>query len=122
MSGTTSATAAAASRSPATGPAKPLTEHKADRATVVHAALAEAGITPPEADRCSATQTTDDGTPRYRWTTPSSNVDAEHRRLVIRQAITEHLRWRTEYAEAKVRAGPHNDRSATVREPTTTAA
>ena len=37
----------------------------------------------------------------------------KERAAIVRQAINERLRWRTEYAEAKACAGPHNRRSAT---------
>jgi excisionase family DNA binding protein len=92
---------------------KTLADHEADRAAVVHAALAEAGIDAPDINHCSATQTNPDGSPRYQWEPSPPEVDQEHRRVVIRQAITQALRWRTEYAEAKARARPHDSRSAT---------
>ncbi|MGH3484716.1 MAG: replication initiator [Nocardioidaceae bacterium] len=82
---------------------KTLTEHKADRAAIVRAALAEAGIEPPDTDRWSADQTADNGTPRYLWEaidiTPGT--DLETYRVILRRQITERLRWQHEYSEAK---------------------
>jgi len=98
---------------------KTLAEHKADRAAIVRAALAEAGIQPPATDRWSADQTGDDGTPRYLWepvdVTPGTDVETY--RVILRRQITERLRWQHEYAEAKaaltVARPPDNTRSAT---------
>ena len=81
---------------------KTLAEHKADRAEVVRAALAEAGIDAPDTDRWSADQTGDDGTPRYVWEpvdiTPGT--DRQTYRIMLRRLITERLRWQHEYAQA----------------------
>jgi hypothetical protein len=105
---------------------KTLAEHKADCAAIVRAALAEAGIDPPDADRWSADQTGDDGTPRYVWEpvdiTPGSDVETY--RVILRRQITERLRWQHEYAIAKERAEPRSPadaRSATGPESVTTA-
>jgi len=46
---------------------KTLTEHRADRRTVVTEVLTAAGIDPGDADRLAADQTLPDGTPRYIW-------------------------------------------------------
>ena len=46
---------------------KTLAQHAADRAEIVRAVLAEAGIDAPDRDRCSATATAADGTPRFVW-------------------------------------------------------
>jgi hypothetical protein len=107
---------------------KTLAEHKADRAEIVRAALAEAGIEPPATDRFSADQTCDDGTPRYVW----EPVDIDHAtdrqtyRVIIRRLITERLRWQQEYDAAKqVQAAsdpPDDTHSATEPEPATSAA
>ena len=85
---------------------------------MVRAALAEAGIEPPDADRWSADQTDDDGTPRYLWEpvdiTPGTDLEAY--RIILRRQITERLRWRHQYAEAKaaltVARPPDHTRSA----------
>jgi hypothetical protein len=47
---------------------KTLTEHRADRATVVREALLSAGIVAPETERMAADVTMPDGTPRFVWT------------------------------------------------------
>lgn len=107
---------------------KTLSEHKADRAAVVHAALAEIGIDAPDIDRYAADQTTDDGKPRYRWGPPPTDVDAEHRAAVVRQTVTEALVWREQYAEAKARATaralnhPPDDRRSATHPPDAAAA
>jgi len=103
---------------------KTLAEHKADRAQVVRAALAEAGIDAPDTDRWSADQTGGDGTPRYRWD-PVTDVDSETYRVIQRRQITERLEWRAEYDAAKqaqaVNDPPDDTRSATEPEPAITA-
>jgi len=93
---------------------KTLAEHKADRAAVVRAALAEAGIEPPDSDRWSADQMGDHRTPRYVWEpvdiTPGTDVETY--RVILRRQITERLRWQQEYAQAKqalVAARPPDD-------------
>ena len=107
---------------------KTLAEHKADRASVVRAALVEAGIDPPDTDRWAADQTADDGTPRYVWEpvdiTPGTDVETY--RVILRRQITQRLRWQHQYAEAKqaleaARPADH-PRSATGPEPATRAA
>ncbi len=103
---------------------KTLSEHRADRAAVVRAMLAEAGIEPPDADRCSATATDDDGQPRFVWSpvTPGDEDVPTYRR-VIACCIAEAIRWRTEYERAKQLAQDHSDtRSATDIDPTNSAA
>jgi len=82
---------------------KTLAEHKADRAEVVRAALAEAGIDPPETDRWSADQTGDDGSPRFVWEPVGIDhtTDRQTYRLILRRLITERLQWRAEYDTAK---------------------
>jgi hypothetical protein len=100
---------------------KTLTEHRADRATVVRETLEAAGITPPEARRMSADTTTDDGRPRYTW----AEVDPRDRRYdyptVIAASITQARRWRQQYEHARditrlgqpPGSGPLDTRSAT---------
>jgi len=82
---------------------KTLAEHKADRAAIVRAALAEAGIEPPDTDRWSTDQAGDNGTPRYVWEPAdiTPGTDVETYRLIMRRQITERLRWQHEYAQAK---------------------
>lgn len=94
---------------------KRLAEHRADRAEVVRQALEAAGMDMPAQDRCSATQTRDDGRPRYVWEPVDLRGDGDDPdtwREVIRASIRERLRWQADYQAAKLRAGPHN-RSAT---------
>jgi hypothetical protein len=94
---------------------KTLAEHKADRAQVVRAVLAEAGMDVPDTDRWSADQAGDDGTPRYVWEPVDITADAdpETYRIILRRAITEQLRWRVEYHAARELAGPTDTHSAT---------
>jgi hypothetical protein len=105
---------------------KTLTEHKADRATVVRQVLAAAGIKAPDADRMSAEALADDGLPRYVWE-PVPISEAEYATTVL-LSIKQAQRWRAEYETAKqqlavqTRAGPEIDatgpvdsRSATTR-------
>ena len=103
---------------------KTLTEHKADRAAVVRAALAEAGIEAPDTDRYSATATTSDGKPRYEWSPVArDDDDVPTYRRVMADSIAEKIRWRTEYERAKQLAqGNHDIRSATDTDPASTAA
>jgi Replication initiator protein, pSAM2 len=103
---------------------KTLTEHKADRAAVVRATLAEAGIDAPDTDRCSATATTDDGQPRFVWSPVSSeDDDVPTYRRVIADSIAEAVRWRTQYEHAKQLTRPPDDtRSATDTDPASSAA
>jgi hypothetical protein len=103
--------------------AKTLAEHKADRAKVVRAALAEAGMEPPATDRWSADQTDETGAPRYRWEPAGIDPgsDVETYRVILRRQFAERLRWQHEYDTAKASlaaARPPNDtRSATAAEP-----
>jgi hypothetical protein len=103
---------------------KTLTEHKADRAAVVRATLAEAGVDMPELDRCSATATTDDGQPRFLWSPVGrEDDDIPTYRRVIADAIAEKVRWRTDYEQAKQLARPPDDTcSATDHDPAAPAA
>jgi hypothetical protein len=85
---------------------KTLSEHKADRAAVVRAALEEAGIDPDDHDELAVVGT--DG--RWSWEPLGRNrVDAPTYAAAIAQAITTRQRWRREYQAAKAsgaRAGP----------------
>jgi hypothetical protein len=103
---------------------KTLSDHKADRAAVVRATLAEAGVDMPDSDRCSATATTPDGTPRYEWSpVASDDDDVPTYRRVMADSIAEAVRWRTEYERAKQLAGaPADTCSATDTDPASSAA
>jgi hypothetical protein len=85
---------------------KTLTEHKADRAAVVRAVLAEAGIEAPDVDRYSATVAGSDGRPRYVWSTvrPGEEEMPTYRALLL-CSLEERQRWRLEYEDAKRRVG-----------------
>jgi hypothetical protein len=78
---------------------KTLSEHKADRATVVREALTSAGIDAPELDRMAASVTLPDGSPRFVWTDAQSDVDIYAR--VILASVLERQQWRTLYQTAK---------------------
>jgi hypothetical protein len=83
---------------------KTLTEHRADRAAVVRAALDEAGIDPDDHDELSITGS--DG--RWTWELLGrSRVDERTYAAAIAQQITTRQRWRRQYEAAKAtRAGP----------------
>lgn len=94
---------------------KTLTEHKADRAAVVRAALEAAGIDTPAADRMAAETLHDDGQPRFVWEdVPVSEHDYAR---VVMASVLEARRWRSQYDRAKtLLAGtdpPVDNRSAT---------
>lgn len=103
---------------------KTLTEHRADRAAVVRAALEQAGIDPDQsltdlADPAAAAEEPD--RPRYVWTRiDPRTLDAPRYGRVIAATIRTAQRWRTEYEHAKRRAGPET--SAVQQQPTTPAA
>lgn len=88
---------------------KTLTEHRADRATVVREALLEAGILAPEIERMAADVTLADGSPRFVWT--DTRPDPVIYARVLLQSIAERHRWREQYERAK--AGAVDDCSAT---------
>lgn len=95
---------------------KTLTEHRADRAEVVRQTLASAGMDMPDQDRCSATVLRSDGRPRYVWEPVDIREDGDDPhtwRDIMRGTIRERLRWQAEYHQAKNRAGPTNNHSAT---------
>jgi hypothetical protein len=89
---------------------KTLSEHKADRATVVRQVLAAAGVEAPASDRMSADVLAEDGLPRYVWE-PVPATEAEYATTVL-LSIKQAQRWRAEYETAKqqladrARAGP----------------
>jgi hypothetical protein len=94
---------------------KTLTEHKADRAAVVRAALEAAGIAPPAADRMAAETLHDDGQPRFVWA--DVQVSAYDYARVVMATVVETRRWRAQYHQAKAPASgagpPVDTRSAT---------
>ncbi|MBM7783570.1 replication initiator [Tenggerimyces flavus] len=93
---------------------KTLTEHKADRYSAVRTVLEAAGIDLQDADRCSATATQPDGSPRFVWQTVDlDDIPTYHH--VIAQSVAESNRWRDQYEEAKRRAGPPFSNSANGR-------
>lgn len=71
-----------------------------------------AGIDIEDTDRCSATILGDDGQPRYLWR-PLDLEDVPTYTAVIAHTIAERNRWRTQYEDAKRRAGPADANSAT---------
>jgi hypothetical protein len=94
---------------------KTLAQHAADRADVVRAVLAEAGIEAPDRDRCSANATRPDGTPRFVWTR-IEHADQDHLTYsqAINAAIRERVRWHDQYEQAKTCVTtPADGRSAT---------
>jgi hypothetical protein len=78
---------------------KTLSEHRADRATVVRQVLEAAGITPPDADRMAADTLAEDGLPRFMWA-DIPVVDRDYVRVVM-ASVREAHRWRAEYEHAK---------------------
>jgi hypothetical protein len=94
---------------------KTLTEHKADRAAVVRAALEAAGITAPAANRMAAETLHDDGKPRFVWEdVPVTEHDYAR---VVMATVVEARRWRAQYDHAKTLVAgtdpPVDNRSAT---------
>ena len=80
---------------------KTLTEHRADRAAVVRAALEEAGIDPDDHDAMSVVGS--DG--RWAWELLGrSRVEAATYAAAIAQVITTRQRWQREYQAAKAAA------------------
>lgn len=81
---------------------KTLSEHAADRAAVVAATLAEAGMDAPDHQRCSGTVVGEDGCVRFLWEhIAHHDQDALTYRQAIAAAIAERTRWREEYETAK---------------------
>jgi hypothetical protein len=83
---------------------KTLAGHKADRAAVVRAALAEAGIDPDDHDELAVSG--EDG--RWTWEViPRSRVDDRTYAAAVARAIATRQRWRQEYDAAQAaRASP----------------
>ena len=81
---------------------KTLSEHRADRATVVREVLKEAGIEAPDADRMAADVLAEDGLPRFVW----EDVPVAERDYVtvVMASVLEAKRWRQEYQAAKQQA------------------
>ena len=78
---------------------KTLTEHRADRASVVREVLREAGIQAPDADRMAADVLAADGLPRFVW--DDSPVIGRDYVTVVMRSVREAHRWRREYQAAK---------------------
>nr|MBA2558679.1 replication initiation protein [Propionibacteriales bacterium] len=93
---------------------KTLTDHQADRATVVREALAAAGMAMPDTNRRSATATDELGRPRYVWqpVDPRREDPASYRHAIL-LSIEQRRRWRTEYEAAKARLEDRRILSAT---------
>jgi hypothetical protein len=101
---------------------KTLDRHRADRRAVVEQVLDHAGVEMPERDRCSATNQTSDGSPRYVWLPVDPvETDLPTYRQAILAAIAERRRWREEYETARERArhGPWVIRLANFHSTTT---
>lgn len=85
---------------------KTLTEHRADRQTIVRTVLEEAGIEPPEARRLAADVLDTDGLPRFVW----EDIPVERRNYAaaIAHSIRQRREWKEQHERAKklVRAGP----------------
>lgn len=78
---------------------KTLTEHRADRATVVRETLAAAGFEAEDLDRLGAHHTLPDGRPRFVWTdVPVTQSD--YTAVIARQIATRRA-WQTQYDTAK---------------------
>jgi hypothetical protein len=82
---------------------KTLSEHRADRATVVREVLKQAGIDAPDADRMAADVLAADGLPRFVWADVPV-VDRDYVQVVMR-SVLEAQRWRREYESAKQLVG-----------------
>ena len=83
---------------------KTLAQHKADRATVVRAALEAAGIDAPNARRMAADELTPDGTPRFVW--ENVPLDARDYATAIAESIAQTTQWRHQYEHAKALLNP----------------
>ena len=80
-----------------------LSEHRADRASVVREALLSAGIVEPEVERMAADVVSADGAPRFVWTDTRPDVKT-YTRLIL-ESIAERHRWRAQYEHAKTMQG-----------------
>lgn len=100
---------------------KTLTEHRADRASVVRQVLQAAGVDAPEADRLSVDVLHEDGQPRFVWDDlPATGADYTD---VLVASVMERRRWRAQYEAAKQatlqRDGPPVDNRSATTTPTT---
>ena len=86
---------------------KTLTEHRADRAAVIRAALTEAGVEMDDHDELSATATRPDGERRFAWATvrPGDPEGPSYLRLIA-HTITQRRHWKHQYQQAKEATGP----------------
>lgn len=85
---------------------KTLTDHRADRAAVVRAALETAGIDMDDHTTYSATAARPDGKPRYHWTAlRPGDPDGPSYLRVIAHAIAQRREWRHQYEHAKTMTG-----------------
>ena len=82
---------------------KTLTQHRADRADIVRAALEAAGIEPPQARRMAADTVDEDGRPRFVWT--DVPVQDRNYTAVLTWMIRQARAWREQYEQAKARGG-----------------
>ncbi|MGL5857880.1 MAG: replication initiator [Angustibacter sp.] len=78
---------------------KTLTEHRADRAAVIHQVLDAVGIEAPETRRCAADVLDTDGRPRFVW--QDLPVTERDYVAVIADSLRQQQRWRAEYERAK---------------------
>jgi hypothetical protein len=89
---------------------KTLTDHAADRATVVREALAAAGIAMPDQDRCSAGMLDSHGRPRFVWRpVDPAGLDPAVWRHAVLASIRQRQRWRNQYEHAKTRLADTGD-------------
>ena len=80
---------------------KTLTEHRADRAAVVHQVLAEAGIDAPETRRCAADVLAEDGKPWFVWADIAEHDESYDYAAAIASSVAQAKRWREQYDHAK---------------------
>jgi hypothetical protein len=94
---------------------KTLSEHRADRATVVREVLTAAGIDPPDADRLATSVLEADGLPRFVWEEIPVH-DRDYVRVVA-STVLQAQRWRAEYEHAKRLAEHAQDAGARASPP-----
>jgi hypothetical protein len=82
---------------------KTLTEHRADRATVVREVLQAAGIEAPDARRLAAEVLDTDGLPRFEWT--DVPVHERDYAAAISASMRQRRAWREQYEAVKAGAG-----------------